>query len=118
MRNTHVNTFLATVTLAMTLFTHGAQAAVTFTGKITWLEVWASGNVAFRVEQSASAYCNGQFIVNFSWNGSKNLVATLLAAKSQDTPIRVMSYVDSEGCTAAEGYGSSYIKADYVYPLE
>jgi endo-beta-N-acetylglucosaminidase D len=95
-----------------------AAHAVTFDGKIAWMEVWTTGNIAFSLTTGASGYCNSQFIVNYSWNGAKNMAALLLAAKAQDRPIRVYSSVDSTGCIAAEGYGGTYIRPDYIYQID
>jgi hypothetical protein len=103
---------------ALIALTAGPVHAVTFEGRVAMLEVWTSGNVAFTLASVTPGYCNNQFIVNVSFPGAKNLIATLLAAKSQERRIRVMSSVDSAGCTAADSHGGSYIKPDYLYVLD
>lgn len=94
-----------------------AAFSAEFVGKVSTLEIWSTGNAAFTLT-TAAGYCNSQFIVNVSWPGAKNLIATLLAAKSQDRAVKVYSYVDSAGCVGAEGYGGNYIRPDYIYFLE
>jgi hypothetical protein len=71
-----------------------AMASVNFTGKIDWVEVWATGNIAFTMIPAISGTCNGQFIVNASMPGAKALIATVLSSKAQGKQIRVASTVD------------------------
>jgi hypothetical protein len=80
-----------------------------FTGNVLWIEVWKTGNVAFKLDVS-NPPCNGQFVLNNLDPGLKNQYAALIAAKLSDRPIRV--YVSS--CIAAEGYGGSYASVDYL----
>lgn len=91
---------------------------VTYTGTVDMLEIWKSGNVAFSLLPAVTGYCNGQFIVNASALGSKNLVATLIAAKTAGKPVRVYSTADTTGCVAADGYGGTYLEPAYVYLLD
>jgi hypothetical protein len=88
----------------------GVASAATYTGLVTMLEIWQSGNVAFIL--AGAAPCNGQFIINVSSPGTKNMYAALLAAKQAGKPIRVSQTI----CGAAEGYGGSYALVDYLYP--
>ncbi|MDS4042933.1 MAG: hypothetical protein RKP20_17390 [Candidatus Competibacter sp.] len=92
-----------------------AYATANFTGKVNMLEVWSTGNVAFTLVPPVTGYCNNQFIINASFPGAKNLIATLITAKAQDREIQVASYVDSTGCIPADGYGGDYIKPVYLY---
>ena len=93
-----------------------ANAAVGFSGTVTWMEVWRNGNVAFRLSDSASTgTCNGQFILNASDPGTRNQYAALLAAKKTGSAVSVYSYLP---CGPAENYGSSYIIVDYLYVVQ
>jgi hypothetical protein len=90
-----------------------AQAPAYYTGHITSIEVWKTGNVAFSmyVHGTAGIPCNGQLILNKSDPGFKNQYAAVVAAKLADKPVRV--YVGT--CVAAEGYGASYAEVSYLY---
>jgi len=87
-----------------------AAFGANFSGAVTMLEVWPSGNVAFTL--AVPGPCNGQFIVNASSAGAKNMYAALLAAKEAGRTIRVSQTV----CGPADGYGGSYAVVDYLYP--
>ena len=55
---------LAATTLLLVV---SVSQAASFAGTITWMEVWRSGNIAFRLSDPASAStCNGQFILNIA----------------------------------------------------
>jgi hypothetical protein len=97
------------------LFVSGVAAADPFyaTGNVLWLEVWSSGNVAFTLT-GVTAPCNGQFLINASSPGIKNIYAALLAAKHAGTAVGVHQSI----CGPAEGYGGSYALVDYLYPKE
>ena len=95
-----------------------AHAYVCFTGTIDVLEIWKTGNVAFTLSPTVASFCGGQFVVNASAPGSRNLVATLIAAKSAGKPIRIVSYVDVSGCITADGYGGTYIDPNYIYLMD
>ena len=88
-----------------------AQVPNWYTGNVTWLEVWKTGNVAFKLD-AANPPCNGQYVLNKSDPGFKNLYAALIAARLTDRPVTV--YVPS--CVPAEGYGGSYGSVEYLYP--
>lgn len=90
-------------------------ALADYTGTITQLEVWVTGNVAFTLGPSATPPCNGQFILNRSDDGTKNMYAALLAAKKTGTPVSITSTT----CGPAEGYGASnYNLVTYIYVLD
>jgi hypothetical protein len=93
-------------------------SAADYTGTISMLEVWSSGNIAFRLSPVAPAVNNGcgdQFIVNKTDDGAKNIYAALLASQKADTQVRVSSYA----CGPAAGLaGSSYNLVTYLYPLD
>ena len=84
-----------------------------YTGAITTIEIWAEGNVAFRLAGvGGTCATNEWFVINKSTEGGKNLYAALLAAKLADKPIRI----NSSGCGPAEGYGSTpYLQVSYLY---
>ena len=88
-----------------------AQAPNWYVGNVTWIEVWKAGNVAFKLDV-ANPPCNGQYGLNKSDPGFKNLYAALIAARFADRPITV--YAPS--CVPAEGYGGSYASVEYLYP--
>jgi hypothetical protein len=56
-------------------------ALADYTGTITQLEVWITGNVAFTLGPSATPPCNGQFILNKSDAGTKNLCVAKWASR-------------------------------------
>jgi hypothetical protein len=90
-----------------------AQAAVSYSGPVGVIEVWAYGNVAFKLS-GVSGTCGGAdwFVINKSTDGGKNLYAALLAAKLADKPIRIYS----DGCGPADGFGSApYVQVSYLY---
>jgi hypothetical protein len=100
---------IALAAFATTLFAAQARAA-SYIGEILWIEVWPSGNIAFRLKDVA-APCNGQFIINNSMPGAKNLYAYLLTIKASGNTATVTNSV----CGPAEGYGGSYAVVEYVY---
>jgi hypothetical protein len=56
--------------------------ATSYSGTVEWLEVWPSGNSAFRLA-GLTEPCNYQtFIINKSSDSAKNLYALLLTAKA------------------------------------
>ena len=81
-------------------------------GQVNMLEVWENGNVAFTLMPLVTT-CGGQFILNFSSNGSKNMYSALLASKISGKSVSV-SY--SDVCGPAENYGSQYNIPRYLYP--
>jgi hypothetical protein len=88
-----------------------AQAPAFYTGQVVMLEAWRAGNVAFTLN-ATGVPCNGQFILNKSDPGTKNLYALLVTAKAAGMNIR--AYFD--GCGPAEGYGSTnYAQVAYMY---
>jgi len=88
-----------------------AQSAAYYTGEVTMLEAWRTGNVAFTLSVS-DVPCNGQFILNKSDPGSRNLYAILVTAKASGRTVR--AYFD--GCGLAEGYGgTNYAQVAYLY---
>lgn len=101
---------IALVVAAVSLVTP-AYAYTSFNGKVDMLEIWATGNAAFTLTPPATGLCNNQFIVNFSYPGARNLIATIITAKALNRPVTVSTY----GCIAADGYGGSYIRVDYLY---
>src|SRR5690349_17192056 len=92
--------------------TSRAQAA-SYTSTIEVIEVWANGNVAFRLDGVSSTCATGNwFVINKSSPGMKNFYAAVLTAKSTDHPIRV----STSGCAPAENYNTTpYIQIDYLY---
>jgi len=105
-------TIMVSIAMAFS-WTAVTQAALNFGGTIVWIEVWRTGNVAFRLSDPASTTtCNGQFILNASDPGIKNQYAALLAAKKTSSTVSVYSY---SPCGPADGYGSNYIVVDYLY---
>ena len=105
--------------LAIVLSVMSAPAlAEQFTGYVSILEVWSNGNVAFSLTTSpAMSRCNNQFILNKSYDGTKNQLAVLLAAKRTNTPVAV--YTDGP-CIAAENYsaGNVYNWAQFLYAMD
>ena len=99
-------------TALLALGTSSSALATNFTGTVDMLETWPSGNVAFTLN-GATGPCNGQFILNHSSAGTKNLYALLLAAKSTGKQVMVVQST----CGAADGYGGSYGLVDYLYLL-
>lgn len=87
--------------------------AAAVVGTVDQLELWRGGNVGFTLSTSVSA-CNGQFILNASTPGTRNLYTALLSAKLTGTRVDVRY----TGCGAAEGYGGSYNLVDYLYVLQ
>lgn len=102
--------------LAITLSLAGAPAlAFDYTGNISMLEVWKTGEVAF-ILTPAVGTCNGQFIINPTWgDAAKSLYAAVLAAKSKGAPIRVIT----GSCGPADAMpSSSYNVPIYLYVLD
>ena len=90
-----------------------AQAAY-FTGQITMLEAWRTGNVAFMLS-APGVPCNGQFVLNKSDDGTKNLYAMLLTARATGREIKVYF----TNCGPAEGASTSnYAQVNYLYLLD
>ncbi len=86
--------------------------AGTVTGKVNMLEIWENGNVVFTLDTAVTA-CNGQFVLNFSSNGTKNIYSALLAAKMSEKSVRV---IYSDTCGLADNYGQlQYNIPIYVY---
>ena len=81
-----------------------------FSGKVAMLEAWRQGNVAFTLA-TTGVPCNGQFILNKSDLGTKNMYAMLVAAKTTGATVRVYF----EGCGSAEGTSTSYAQVAYLY---
>lgn len=107
----HLSRSSIVLALACTAGTTVAQAPAYYSGQVTMLEAWRTGNVAFTLS-AAGVPCNGQFILNKSDLGSKNHYAMLLTAKASGQNIR--AYFD--GCGQAEGYGSTnYAQVAYMY---
>ncbi len=87
-------------------------SALSVIGKVDMLEVWKTGNVAFTLHTTVSE-CNGQFVLNYSENGTQKMYAAVLAAKVSGKSISV-NYNDS--CGVAENYGASpYNIPKYLY---
>lgn len=98
------------ILIAILLLSSTTVSAGNATGKVNMLEVWKTGNVAFRLEPSVTA-CNTQFIINYSENGAKNMYAAVLAAKVNGKTVTV-TYEDS--CGLAENYGGEYNIPKYI----
>jgi hypothetical protein len=101
---------LVAAVASMTAIPLAQAQATSFTGNVVWLETWKSGNAAFTLTASGVP-CNGQFILNKSDPGFKNLYAMVIAAKLVDRPIRV--YVGN--CISAEGGSANYAEVLYLY---
>lgn len=86
--------------------------AAQYTGSVNMLEAWPSGNIAFTLDVAGP--CNGQFIINASAPGAKNLYAALLSAKISGKTVRVAQ----SACGPADGYGGNYAFVDYLYVNE
>jgi hypothetical protein len=106
--------FLLVLATALSLSAIGPAAAQSpnyYIGTVVMLEGWRTGNVAFTLSASGVP-CNGQFILNKSDDGSKNLYALLLSAKATDRTVKVYF----TGCGPAEGVaGSDYAQLNYLY---
>jgi hypothetical protein len=102
---------LASMTLAwVASLVSGMASAASYIGEIDWIEVWPSGNVAFKLK-NVTAPCNGQFLINASMPGAKNLYAYLLTIKAT----KGSATVAHTTCGPADGYGASYAVVDYLY---
>jgi len=102
--------------LAVTLlFGGGPAVAADYTGTVNMLEVWRTGEVAFTLATTVGT-CNGQFIINPSWNdAAKTLYAAVLAAKSKGAPVRVIT----SSCGPADSVPrASYNVPTYLYVLD
>lgn len=88
----------------------GTASAASYIGEIDWIEVWPSGNIAFKLK-NVNAPCNGQFLINASMPGAKNLYAYLLTIRAT----RDSATVAHTTCGPADGYGGSYAIVDYLY---
>lgn len=88
----------------------GIASAASYIGEINWIEVWPSGNVAFTLK-NVSAPCNGQFLINASMPGAKNLYAYLLTIKAT----KGSATVAHTTCGPADGYGNNYAIVEYLY---
>jgi hypothetical protein len=106
-----IRTFLAVTAL----LSGEAALAADYTGNVNMLEVWRTGEVAFTLATTVGT-CNGQFIINPSWNdAAKTLYAAVLAAKSKGAPLRVIT----SSCGAADAMpSSSYNVPIYLYVLD
>jgi hypothetical protein len=100
---------LLAAVLFSTLSAAPVQAA-SYVGPINWIEVWPSGNVVFTLK-NVTAPCNGQFLINNSMPGAKNLYAYLLTVKATGNTATVAHTT----CGPADGYGGSYAVIDYLY---
>lgn len=101
---------------ALTLLACSASGAFAedFVGDVDQIEAWPGGNVAFTITATnANLPCNGQFILNKSADGTRNLYALLLTAKSTDRQVRISHTT----CGPAEGYGGNYAVVNYLYLL-
>ena len=105
--------FLATIAVFPSL-----GNAANYTGKVSLLEVWPNGNVAFSLTGVAGPGlpCNGQVVVNKSVPGVKNMYAALLAAKHTGKQVTVVS----SSCGPADDYSPSvlYNIVDYLDVLD
>lgn len=92
-----------------------AQTA-TYNGQVEMLEVWANGNVAFRLYGiTSTCAANLTFVLNKSSPGTPKIYAAVLAAKLAQREIRVWS----SGCGPAENYGATpYVQIDYLYVMD
>jgi hypothetical protein len=122
MKFKHVRALL----VAGSLFASGVVQAQTVTvpqqlsysGRVSWLEVWTTGNISFRLEgvSNTCAAANGHtFVINRSAVGAKNVYAAILAAKLSGASITAWS----SGCGPAETYGGQtlYVQVDYTYVI-
>jgi len=92
------------------LLVAASAAAASYIGEIYWIEVWPSGNIAFRLKNVAVP-CNGQFLINASMPGAKNMYAYLLTIKATGNTATVAHTT----CGPADGYGGNYAIVDYLY---
>jgi hypothetical protein len=106
---------IRTILAVASLLGGEAALAADYTGNINMLEVWRTGEVAFTIAATVGT-CNGQFIINPSWNdAAKTLYAAVLAAKSKGVPIRVITST----CGPADAMpSSSYNVPIYLYVLD
>lgn len=100
----------AFIAIAVFNVTARAQTPTWYAGDVTLLEIWRTGNVAFKIG-GVTIPCNGQFVLNKSDPGTKNLYAGLVAAKLAGKSVTV--YFDV--CGPAEGYGGNYAQVAYLY---
>lgn len=85
--------------------------ATNYTGRVNWIEVWSSGNVAFTMTGVTVPCTLQQFIISKSSDGAKNLYAMLLTAKATGQSIMVVQST----CGPADGGGGNYGVVDYLY---
>jgi len=116
--------YLTALVVAGTVLTSSLAQAQTVTvpqtlsysGKVSWLEVWTTGNISFRLQgvSNTCAPANAHtFVVNRSAVGAKNVYAAILAAKLAGVSVTVWS----SGCGPAETFGAQtlYVQVDYTY---
>ena len=96
---------------AMTLALAGQAQSASSIGNVGWVEVWPSGNLAFRIAGTTAPCTTQTFIINKTNEGAKNLIATVLMARASGIPLTVTNSV----CGPADGYGGSYAIIDYLY---
>jgi hypothetical protein len=97
--------------MALTALLSAQSYATSYIGKVDWIEIWPSGNVAFKLVGVTAPCATQQFIINKSNEGAKNLYAFLLTAKATGSSVTVAQSV----CGPADGYGASYAIVDYLY---
>lgn len=105
---------LACIIISSFFFASATSVAAATEVAIEWIEVWANGNVAFKTTPTAST-CNGQYIINQSSAGAKNMYATILSAKIAGKKVAISS---ASACGAADNYGGSYNIPRYIYLIE
>lgn len=114
-RRSWIRTVSKFTILGTMLLSSMAHAAFFITGTVETMVVWRIGNVSFTLS-TATTSCNGEFILNSTEPGFKNLYAALLAAKRTGTAVKVFSST----CVVAANYGNSdsYNIVDYLYPQD
>ena len=110
----HYTRIVASIALITTALASISARAANISGTVDMLEVWTTGNVSFTLSTAVGS-CNGQFILNVSNPGTKNIYAMLLAARHAGKQVRVYT---SDVCIAADGLGGSYNQPLYVYAVD
>jgi hypothetical protein len=84
-----------------------------YAGAVANVEVWAQGNVAFKLAGvSGTCATSDWFVINKDAGGARNLYAALLAARIGREEVRVWSV----GCGPADDYGGGpYLQVNYLY---
>ena len=93
-----------------------AHAVVTITGTVTSLTVYRTGAVVFSLAP-ASNYCGNKFVIQAADVGRPLEYTSLLQAKALNSPVSIVSSVDTANCVLMTGQATiTYIGVDQVQP--